>query len=457
MQVQDAFDLSSSAKFSNEVMLEVQAYLGASWVLGCLSFGFIVILKPRGCMIDKTHLCIFSLVICGLACFLLPSVIGEAGQILFTFVYGVFAGGFHYAFKMQIFDLARSRNFARIWSYVQGVMGFSVMLGLPLSSYLGHGFSGLALMLAALTLVLGDRYHQYLRAKKRYEAHMKRCAELHNNLTETGTMTGQPCSSLVVHQCDHDHDHDFFDGETYDSQDEDDEDDSEIPARNAIIEIYKNRHTSPEAMLEWKAIEKELFGGDNDNNQLESDDLRGGGNFQPHPEEAIERGQNEITSSAKVEDKIVMSEFAQNFTRGQTTMSSLRSRLQAQNPPGSGGSARPSFQPRNRLGRQMSDEIGFVSSSTSTSGSGSGSSSGGYNGLPVGNPRYKMSAALSAAMVTAAIPVARPVPAAGPGHKPSQAIPEIHAIRNRAANANPTATSGWQKQRSITVIEEVSA
>ena len=60
-----------------------------------------------------------------------------------------------------------------------------------------------------------------------------------------------------------------------------------------------------------------------------------------------------------------------------------------------------------------------------------------------------MSAALTQAMVTAAIPVARPAPPALPGQKPSNAIPEIQASLRKS--------SGWRKQRSITVIEEVSA
>ena len=58
-----------------------------------------------------------------------------------------------------------------------------------------------------------------------------------------------------------------------------------------------------------------------------------------------------------------------------------------------------------------------------------------------------MAAALSHAMVTATLPVARPAPAALPGQIPSKALPNIHS----------NLKSGWQKQRNITVIEEVSA
>ena len=62
-------------------------------------------------------------------------------------------------------------------------------------------------------------------------------------------------------------------------------------------------------------------------------------------------------------------------------------------------------------------------------------------------PGSKMAAALSHAMVTATLPVARPAPAALPGQNPSKALPNIHS----------NLKSGWQKQRNITVIEEVSA
>ena len=54
----------------------MQTYFGFSWILGCLAFGFIVILKPRGCQITKLYLCIFSLIICGFCCFLADFVQG---------------------------------------------------------------------------------------------------------------------------------------------------------------------------------------------------------------------------------------------------------------------------------------------------------------------------------------------------------------------------------------------
>ena len=98
---------------------------------------------------------------------------------------------------------------------------------------------------------------------------------------------------------------------------------------------------------------------------------------------------------------------------------------------------------KQRFPRHPSSDEGCYTHSSTTSNTSSSGSAGSGNGS-----KYKMSAALTQAMVTAAIPVARPAPAAAPGHNPSKAIPELQASLRKA---------GWQKQRSITVIEEVSA
>lgn len=156
-QIQNAFDKASS---SNESLLRIQMYFGASWILGCLFFGFIVILKPRGCQITKLYLCIFSLIINALCCFLADFVHGESGSIVFVLVYGTFTGGFLYTFKMYAFDLSYSRNFNKIWPMFQALQGLAVMIGLPT---LSNNFSGICLVLASIMLILGDRIKQHLR------------------------------------------------------------------------------------------------------------------------------------------------------------------------------------------------------------------------------------------------------------------------------------------------------
>lgn len=78
LQIQNAFD-EEQLTYSDAAYLQIQAYLGISWILGTLLFGFILILKPKGCQITKLYLSIFSLIICGLTSFLgiLPPIIFE--------------------------------------------------------------------------------------------------------------------------------------------------------------------------------------------------------------------------------------------------------------------------------------------------------------------------------------------------------------------------------------------
>ena len=175
---------------------------------------------------------------------------------------------------------------------------------------------------------------------------------------------------------------------------DDDEDSEDISdAENdpnftdSLMEIYKNRHKSPENMLKWQQIEKELF-----NETIKKDDEN------QVPLEPLD--QNHVEPSAKI------------------------------NIPN---------KPDKPVNRQMSADEGCYMSTSNSSSSGSGSGK---------LAKYKMSAAISQAMVTAAIPVAH-----HPGENPGSRviIPEIQALRSGPREK-------WlHKQRSITVIEEVSA
>ena len=175
---------------------------------------------------------------------------------------------------------------------------------------------------------------------------------------------------------------------------DDDEDSEDISdAENdpnftdSLMEIYKNRHKSPENMLKWQQIEKELF-----NEAIKKDDEN------QVPLEPLD--QNHVEPSAKI------------------------------NIPN---------KPDKPVNRQMSADEGCYMSTSNSSSSGSGSGK---------LAKYKMSAAISQAMVTAAIPVAH-----HPGENPGSRviIPEIQALRSGPREK-------WlHKQRSITVIEEVSA
>lgn len=408
--IQSAFDKD---KLSSESLLKLQTYFGASWILGCLSFGFIVILKPRGCQITKLYLCIFSLIICGFCCFLADFVQGESGHIVFVFVYGTLSGGHLYSLRMYAFDLTRSRNFAKVWPIFQALQGVGVAIGMPAMS---NNFSGTCLIMASFSLMLGERIKHHMRALKKHREHIERY-HLQDNANGP---TSLACQSLIIH-------HDECCGEKSIHSDEDDdasdEDDEEAPIiQDSILEIYRNRHKSLEAMKQWQQIEKELFNGNSafkigTNNELPMERL---------PNRIIENDKKlqdiaeDITSCAKLE-------IGQSETAIMIPPSSHQ-HLQIL---------------KQRFPRQPSSDEGCYTHSSTTSGSSSSGGSTGNNGS-----KYKMSAALTQAMVTAAIPVARPAPAAAPGHNPSKAIPEIQASLRKTR---------WQKQRSITVIEEVSA
>jgi hypothetical protein len=417
-QIQKAFDVN---QLSSDVMLEIQVYLGASWILGCLSFGFIVILKPRGCQITKVYLCILSLSICGFCCFLANHVTGEAGHIVFVLVYGVFSSGFQYVFKMLIFDLSRSRNFPRTWPIFQFVQGLGVIISVPM---MNNNFNGVFLVLAALVLVLGDRYKHYLRVQRRHKEHLDR---YHNNdqnhcqQKQKQQQQPQQQDSIVIHheECCYVNDdkHDDFDDDT-------DDEDSHI-VQDSIMDMFKNRNTSAEAMQQWKQLEQELF----HNNQNELQDIINA------VEQTNVKNTNEqhLDLSAKPPDQRI-------------SVKPMTSRREPNN-------FQQSVKNRQLLVRQPSDE-GCYTSSSSSGGHLTSSSGSSRSGLP--GPKYKMSAALSQAMVTAAFPVARPTPAAIPGNTESKAIPELQAIPEIRTKP-PNNMTGWQKQRSITVIEEVSA
>ena len=150
------------------------------------------------------------------------------------------------------------------------------------------------------------------------------------------------------------------------------------------MELYKNRHKSPENLAKWQQIEKELF-----NEAIKKDEVP--------MEPLIENPQN-VEQSAK-----------------NLTADIIEKKIQA-------------------LPKQISTDEGFITHSSTSNSSSTGSGPG--------KPGFKMSAAISQAMVTAAIPVTR-----DPGQNPVKVIPEIHALRQQK----------WHKQRSITVIEEVSA
>ena len=97
-------------------------------------------------------------------------VLGESGYLIYFFIYGVLNGGFHYVFKMYIYDISRSRNFIRTWPLIQSMQGLGALIGIPMSNDI---LNGSCLLLAALSLILGDRFHAHLKELKKHEEHLR--------------------------------------------------------------------------------------------------------------------------------------------------------------------------------------------------------------------------------------------------------------------------------------------
>ena len=60
-------------------------------------------------------------------------VAGYPGYVLFSWLYGIFCGGFHYALKMFTYEKVRARNFARTWGFVQCSQAIPTALGVPIT------------------------------------------------------------------------------------------------------------------------------------------------------------------------------------------------------------------------------------------------------------------------------------------------------------------------------------
>lgn len=101
-----------------------------------------------------------------------PSVNGSFGYNLFAAVYGFAAGGFHYSFKMHLFEMSKSRHFALVWSCLRGAQGVGVAVGVATFGLLVDDvqvqriFGAIFFFAAAGILLCGDRCRQYRRYRK---------------------------------------------------------------------------------------------------------------------------------------------------------------------------------------------------------------------------------------------------------------------------------------------------
>ena len=71
----------------------------------------------------------------------LASVQGYHGYLLFSWMYGVFLGGFEYSLKIYTLEKVRVRQFPRGWGFVQGAKAIPALLGIPIAGYISDATS----------------------------------------------------------------------------------------------------------------------------------------------------------------------------------------------------------------------------------------------------------------------------------------------------------------------------
>lgn len=176
--------LASQAEYEaipEDRVVTLQVYLGLAWATGCCLFGCLVMQKSGDCRVGRQYLCQVSLLLCGLSLLALPSVEGYRGYVTFTWVYGLFLGGYHYSLKMYVYQKVRARNFGRAWGYLQASQALPSLLGPPIASYLsslvggkaGYYLAASSVLLASLTLFLVNIHKKRLRKKQRRRRHQR--------------------------------------------------------------------------------------------------------------------------------------------------------------------------------------------------------------------------------------------------------------------------------------------
>ncbi|KAF2364866.1 Major facilitator superfamily [Trinorchestia longiramus] len=147
----------------NSVMM-LQTYLGLGWFCGCATFGFLTVHRSTECRVGLQYLCQAAMFLCGVTCLAFTAVEGYPGYVLFSWLYGIFCGGFHYALKMFTYEKVRARNFARTWGFVQCSQALPTALGVPITGYIniqygnkaGYYFSSTFIIFGSMTIFLID-------------------------------------------------------------------------------------------------------------------------------------------------------------------------------------------------------------------------------------------------------------------------------------------------------------
>ncbi|KAK0090543.1 hypothetical protein PV326_004105 [Microctonus aethiopoides] len=157
----------------NVVLL--QAYLGLAWTVGCITFGVLVVNHSVECRIARQYLTQTAVFMCGICILALTAVHGNYhGYVMFTWIYGIFCGGYHYSLKMYTYERVRARNFARTWGFVQCSQAIPIAIGVPISGYMnvgcggkaGYYFSSTCVLVGSFTLFFIDLHKRNLSKHK---------------------------------------------------------------------------------------------------------------------------------------------------------------------------------------------------------------------------------------------------------------------------------------------------
>ncbi|XP_073969876.1 monocarboxylate transporter 10 isoform X2 [Rhodnius prolixus] len=169
-----------------DAVLLFQIYLGLAWVFGCLIFGMLVIHNTAECRIARQYLCQVSIFMCGIAIFVFTTLNNnKQGYILFTWIYGIFCGGYNYSLKMYTYERVRARNFARTWGFIQCSQAVPIALGVPIAGYInvswggksGYYFSAVCTFIGSVIMFMIDFHKRKLTRHKHNESGERKLCE----------------------------------------------------------------------------------------------------------------------------------------------------------------------------------------------------------------------------------------------------------------------------------------
>ncbi len=208
--------LATAEGHSARQVLHLQVYLGLAWISGCLLFGFLILVQSKECNVSRQYLCQAALLMTGICVLLLTVVDGYSGYVIFVWFYGICYGGYSYCLKMYIYEKVRARNFARAWGFAQFSMAVPNFFGMPLSAYMtvplgkkaGFYLSASAIIAGSLLMSLIDVHKRNLRNKNlRHKLHQDNKKSLmngfiiasapHSQLMDPGSCNSQGQVSML--------------------------------------------------------------------------------------------------------------------------------------------------------------------------------------------------------------------------------------------------------------------